>query len=356
MWFAKRREQGVLAEPSGQLARRIPEPQETITEDAGQAPMHHVYQAALLRCFNSVETVRQSFLGLSGKLNENFDLARTTTDSLARSEESLEDLSGSFKYVATAQSETAAHMDSLLVRSRQIGGFLQSIREISAQTNLLALNAAIEAARAGEQGRGFAVVAAEVKRLAERTGQATGEISTLINAITEGIRTTKQQVETTAAQANADDKSSALAATTGSIKLLVEDSRNIGNTVGGAARQSFLDIVRLDHFVFKMGIYSAFIGLKPMKSDEVVNHNNCRMGKWYYEGGGKSEYGHSETFRRLEKPHQQVHQYGREALVALENNDVQGAKAALLAMEDASDRVGENLAQLALENSKKRHI
>lgn len=119
--------------------------------------------------------------------NTTLDATRTATEETNHCAEVLEQNIASISDLGSRVEQSANQIIDLKNASKNIGEIISAIQGITEQTNLLALNAAIEAARAGEQGRGFAVVAGEVRTLASRTQDSTTNITSMIDALQQGV-------------------------------------------------------------------------------------------------------------------------------------------------------------------------
>jgi methyl-accepting chemotaxis protein len=127
--------------------------------------------------------VSQTIMDMAKNASQAAEGSKNASDSATKGKNTVDTTAADMINIAKTVQEAASTIEELGRSSAQIGEIVAVINGIADQTNLLALNAAIEAARAGEQGRGFAVVADEVRKLAERTGQATKDIAHRIQSI-----------------------------------------------------------------------------------------------------------------------------------------------------------------------------
>ena len=298
--------------------------------------------------------------------------------------------------LAAEVDEAAQVIRKLNEYSENIGSILDVISGISEQTNLLALNAAIEAARAGEHGRGFAVVADEVRQLAQRSQEATGQIHGMIEQLQQGveqsvnvIERSHKEAEKTVEQTEAarlalqeiteamrriSDMSAQIASAAeeqtavsddinrhiviineGAVETvsqtgnIIAATSSIGSEISALMKQMRgfkvniephveLALAKSAHRAWKVRLRSFLDGQSTLSLDQAVSHNDCDLGVWY-GGDGMKNFGHFPEMKALNEPHKQMHILIQEIIKAKQNGHIAEAEDLYLKVDDYSDQI-----------------
>jgi methyl-accepting chemotaxis protein len=202
---------------------------------------------------NEAQSASRNVLDVSAKVSE---LSKSIASIAAAAEQQAE--LGELAHKTSQTGESA--ITSLTEHTANIEGFVSLIEAVAAQTNMLALNATIEAARAGDAGRGFAVVAAEVKALAGKASDATGQITELVSGVGSGAEEARQAVQ------QISDGMAELAQAAALVRREIADQRSVASTIENNAAES---AAGADAIARRIGEVARSTGEAVLLSEEV---------------------------------------------------------------------------------------
>lgn len=301
-----KKENSILQETNRRLEERLRE-QEILSLQ--QADQQKCENASIMMTYQN-EQLKKNLVDVQGNMassvsssKENIAKSTALLENIVELGHKASGISNTLEGLNGLALESMETVKALSDRAQDVASILGLIKDISDQTNLLALNAAIEAARAGEHGRGFAVVADEVRKLADRTDKAISEINISLQSMKQDVTTIGEKFEQV--QESIYESNESIGSFNDNMENNAQMMRETFISTEHTAERVFMSLAKLDHIIWKVNTYLSAITRKEQFA--FVDHHNCRLGKWYYEGEGADFFKKTSSYSALETPHSIVH-------------------------------------------------
>ena len=281
-----------------------------ITKNRLSAGLHSLNTSNLL---DNLKANQSDLLNISEQMQKVENIATNTGNNAENSLAAVDTISQSLTNINENIHSVTDVITALIEDSKKVNGSLSMITGIADQTNLLALNASIEAARAGEHGRGFAVVAEEVKNLSEHTKNAARDVTKTLDSFNKRVYQMHNEAETSAELSqHIMDRVNEFR---NQFSELSQSAKASIDYISYAKDKSFALLTKVDHIIYKQNGYIAIENLAqcPQADAIGVDHHNCRLGKWYFEGVGFNQFKTTHAYAKLNTPHSDIHQFTQQA-------------------------------------------
>lgn len=271
------------------------------------------------------QVLKEGLVDIQGNLASAVDTAKVSLSDIDNITNNFDELTNEIgevfvdmQILGSDSANSRNSIEELLSSTEEISDVLALIKTIANQINLISLNAAVEAARAGEAGRGFAVVANEVKTLSDKTQEALTDIDRVVRTMQQSVsKVSKTSIGMTNRAEQAAVKVTHFRSQLHDVEEGLDDKFK---NIAGTNHQVFLSLAKLDHMIWNVNTYLSVN--KGTPSFDYVDHNNCRLGKWYEHGEGKRYFSHTTAYKQLANPHSIVHRETLNVFKLLESDNL----------------------------------